>query len=280
MKNRITLALLSACIVLAIATCGVPRGPAHAMSIIQPGGAALQGNPICTDTPTADSALVWTGADWCGSALPTLRTLQLTQRTIDTFGLIITADNANQPVLQSKASGDSDYRFQYQIGTGLEIGNGTAAPTLVIDESGNWKGNAVTSASGIVGYTCAPTANVSIPASTLTTVCTVTTSTLPSAPHGTWLIQATGQVEDVNGASSTTCVTQLTVGSAATANAITSYGGDPITPATTLQTQVSASTALTMTLSSYCVAAMTAFQYDKLLTSTPASFATLTVTPQ
>ena len=97
MKNRITLALLSACLVLAIATCGVPRGPAHAMSIIQPGGAALQGNPICTDTPTPDSALVWTGANWCGSALPTFRTLTLTSTIIDPFSLIITAVNANQP---------------------------------------------------------------------------------------------------------------------------------------------------------------------------------------
>ncbi len=279
MRRRIENSIL-VLVVLALALIACSPRFANSMSVIQPGGAALQGNPICTSTPTLNSLLVWNSTQWCGSLSPVLTNMRIDAPSEGTSALSVYVAASGQAAIATSVSGDTYDRFVYEPGTGLAIGNGAAAPTLVIDESGNWKGNAVTSASGIISFVCHPSANVSVPANTTTEICAITTGTLPAAPHTTWIVSANGQADITLSSTAGNCA--LSVSDGANTNAVQA-GPIAASAETTLtgmvQDQVTTNASLSPTINLNCTVAATVNRLSSIL-SIYSSALNVTVTPQ
>ena len=281
--------LLLTLIVIALIGCGALGPRALAMSITQPGGTALQGNPICTGGVTKNAALIWNGTQWCGNTAPQFTTLNVANASGASDYMQTQGDASPGIVFDLGFSSNTFNSLQYVVGTGLEIGNGTVAPTLVINESQQWKGAAIATSNGGTGLTaypaptlngCNPSSDTSIVANTPTTICSGSTGTLPAAPDGTWLIYSTGLAYIVLGASAGNCAEKVTAGSF---TAVADFGpaaastGDTLS--TLLITTPGSNASISFSLIVECTVAATVKKNDTIFSAT-ASGASILILPQ
>jgi hypothetical protein len=113
----------------------------------------LQGYPSCATSPSTNQVLAFGGTNWCGSARLSLGKT-LAGGDYGAFGDIsaqpTTAGNA---AYSASLAADADFRFEVIPGTGVQVGDGTVAPTTVIDETASWVGTTVATAHGGTGNT-------------------------------------------------------------------------------------------------------------------------------
>lgn len=122
------------------------------LSMPAPAG-SIQGYPFCTTAPTGTGFLRFNGANWCNTRDVTVSYVWATDPNGIT-GYIEVGTPASADIgFASKVYNDPTWRFIEAPGTGLQIGDGTIAPTTVINESKQWVGAPIGTAYGGTGVT-------------------------------------------------------------------------------------------------------------------------------